>query len=158
MDQGECRTDIVTPALLRHARTTYGKAMRRALDDAGYDDIPGNGLYVIGGLALGADDVPLGALIRDLRISKQSAGQLVDTLVARGYLKRTIDTGDRRKLNIMLTERGKAAAAVQDDARAQIDRELGARVGEETGGGDAPCLATLIDIGRDEPGDHDADG
>jgi len=158
MDQGECRTDIVTPALLRHARTTYGKAMRRALDDAGYDDIPGNGLYVIGGLALGADDVPLGALIRDLRISKQSAGQLVDTLVARGYLKRTIDTGDRRKLNIMLTERGKAAAAVQDDARAQIDRELGARVGEETVAAMRHGLATLIDIGRDEPGDHDADG
>ena len=70
--------DIVMPALLRHARTTYGGAMRRALDRAGFDDIPANGLYVIGGLALGAGDVPLSALIQDLRISKQAAGQLVD--------------------------------------------------------------------------------
>ena len=43
--------DIVMPALLRHARATYGLAMRRALARAGYDDIPKNGLYVIGGLA-----------------------------------------------------------------------------------------------------------
>ena len=47
------------PALLRHARSTYGVAMRRALDEAGYDDIPGNGLYVIGGLALSSNETPL---------------------------------------------------------------------------------------------------
>jgi hypothetical protein len=46
--------EIVMSALLRHARYTYGIAMRRALAEAGYDDIPKNGLYVIGGLALGA--------------------------------------------------------------------------------------------------------
>jgi len=61
--------EIVMPALLRHARTTYGAAMRRALADAGYDDIPGNGLYVIGGLALNREDVPLAQLIRELRVS-----------------------------------------------------------------------------------------
>ena len=53
---------IGLPVLLRHARTTYGAAMRKALDEAGYDDIPGNGLYVIGGLALQRDDIPLGEL------------------------------------------------------------------------------------------------
>ena len=87
---------VVTPALLRHARVTYGVAMRTALADAGYDDIPKNGLYVIGGLALGAGDVPLGVLVRELRISKQAAGQLVDTLVMRGYLHRAMDEHDRR--------------------------------------------------------------
>jgi hypothetical protein len=45
--------EIVMPALLRHARTIYGGAMRGALDRAGFDDIPANGLYVIGGLAVG---------------------------------------------------------------------------------------------------------
>ncbi|NWO68016.1 hypothetical protein GY966_24405, partial [Escherichia coli] len=39
---------IPLPALLRHARHTYGAAMRAALAEGGYDDIPGNGLYVIG--------------------------------------------------------------------------------------------------------------
>ena len=80
--------EAALPVLLRHGRNTYGAAMRKALDTAGYDDIPGNGLYVIGGLAFGAPEIPLGQLIKELRISKQAAGQLVDTLVTRGYLER----------------------------------------------------------------------
>src|ERR1700679_4387154 len=99
--------DVVMPALLRHARNTYGTAMRRALAEAGYDDIPRNGLYVIGGLALGAGDVPLSVLIEELSVSKQAAGQLIDTLALRGYLYRQTDEDDRRRLTLALTERGK---------------------------------------------------
>ncbi|MFZ0501137.1 MAG: MarR family transcriptional regulator [Steroidobacteraceae bacterium] len=122
---------IPLPALLRHSRNAYGSAMRCALEDAGYDDIPKNGLYVIGGLALGAGDVPLASLIRDLRISKQGAGQLVDTLVNRGYLARTVDEQDRRRLIVTLTDRGRAAAATQTAARERVDAELLAKVGAE---------------------------
>lgn len=151
-------TDVVTPALLRHARNTYGGAMRGALAEAGYDDVPRNGLYVIGGLALGAGDVPLGQLVRELRISKQAAGQLVDTLVMRGYLERAMDPDDRRKLNITLTDRGRAAAAAQATARERIDAELAARVGAEDVQRMRRALAALVDIGRAQdagPGDHD---
>jgi DNA-binding MarR family transcriptional regulator len=122
---------IPLPALLRHARTAYGLAMRQALEAAGYDDIPKNGLYVIGGLRLGAGDVPLASLIRDLRISKQAAGQLVDTLVSRGYLARTVDEQDRRRLVVTLTDRGRAAAATQTVARDRVDARLLAKVGPE---------------------------
>jgi DNA-binding MarR family transcriptional regulator len=122
---------IPLPALLRHARTAYGSAMRRALEEAGYDDIPKNGLYVIGGLAIGAGDVPLASLIRDLRISKQAAGQLVDTLVNRGYLARNVDDRDRRRLIVTLTDRGRAAAATQAAARERVDAQLLAKVGPQ---------------------------
>jgi DNA-binding MarR family transcriptional regulator len=139
--------EVPTPALLRHARYTYGVAMRRALTEAGYDDIPGNGLYVIGGLALGAGDLPLGQLIKELGVSKQAAGQLVDTLVLRGYLERTVDAGDRRKLTVTLSERGRAAAAIQTAAREKIDAELVACSSAE----DVRCmrrtLSALIDLG-----------
>jgi DNA-binding MarR family transcriptional regulator len=141
---------VVIPALLRHARNTYGVAMRRALAQAGYDDIPANGLYVVGGLALGAGGAPLGRLVRELRISKQAAGQLVDALVARGYLDRAIDPLDRRRLNVTLTERGRAAAEVQAEARRRVDEALAARVGEEDVRRLRQGLAALIDIGRDE--------
>jgi len=120
---------IPLPALLRHARSAYGAAMRRALEEAGYTDLPKNGLYVIGGLALGSGDVPLAALIRDLRISKQAAGQLVDTLVNRGYLARTVDEQDRRRLIVTLTDRGRAAALTQAAARERVDAKLLAKVG-----------------------------
>src|ERR1700759_884344 len=96
---------VGTPPLLRHARYTYGSAMRRALEAAGYDDIPGNGLYIIGGLSAGLD-IPLGQLLKELRLSKQAGGQLVDALVNRGYLDRRVDADDRRKLVVTLTERG----------------------------------------------------
>ena len=144
--------ELVMPALLRHARTTYGAAMRRALAEAGYDDIPGNGLYLIGGLALGREDIPLGHLIRDLRISKQAAGQLVDTLVTRGYLERAVDKEDRRKLTVNLTERGREAAAVQAAARERVDAELLAAVGAEDIERTRRTLATLIDMGCQSEG------
>jgi DNA-binding MarR family transcriptional regulator len=140
--------DIVVPALLRHARGTYASAMRRALDEAGYDDIPENGLYVIGGLAMGAGDVPLGRLVQELRISKQAAGQLVDTLVTRGYLTREGDPVDRRKLVITLTERGRDAAAVQGAARDRIDADLHTRIGDSGLRGLKRGLAALVEIGR----------
>jgi DNA-binding MarR family transcriptional regulator len=137
---------ISMPALLRHARNTYGLAMRKALAEAGYDDLPGNAMYIIGGLALGAGDLPLGQLVRELRVSKQAAGQLVDTLVLRGYLERTADPEDRRKLTVNLTERGRAAAAVQTAARENVDAGLLALVGPEEVSRTRRTLAVLIDM------------
>ena len=140
---------VSIPALLRHARYTYGTAMREALEDAGFDDIPKNGLYVIGGLALGAGDMPLSVLIRDLRISKQAAGQLVDTLVDRGYLERMQDPEDRRRQVLALTARGRDAARVQAAAATRIDTLLAERVG----GGPGKLrklLAVLVAIGHVE--------
>jgi DNA-binding MarR family transcriptional regulator len=141
--------EIVLPALLRHARTTYGKAMRRALAEAGYDDMPRNGMYVIGGLALGAGDVPLSQLIDELGVSKQGGGQLIDTLVERGYLTRRTDEEDRRKLTITLTDRGKKAGEVQRGAREKIDTALLERVGKENVIRTRKTLAALCGIGRE---------
>jgi DNA-binding MarR family transcriptional regulator len=146
---------IALPALLRHARYTYGVAMRRALEEAGYDDVPKNGLYVIGGLALGAEGVPLGQLIKELRISKQAAGQLVDTLVTRGYLERAVDPDDRRKLTVTLSERGRAAAAAQAAGREKIDAALSAAVGDTAMAHTRRTLAVLIDM--ESAGDGQAD-
>ena len=140
---------VVFPALLRHARNTYGKAMRGALEKAGYDDIPGNGLYIIGGLALDGD-VPLRQLVKDLGITKQGAGQLVDALVMRGYLSRTVDENDRRQLIVTLTDRGRGAADVQAQARERIDAELLNRVGATDLSAARKVLGTLIAMHREE--------
>jgi DNA-binding MarR family transcriptional regulator len=143
---------ITLPALLRHARTTYGSAMRTALDKGAFDDVPANGLYVIGALAWG--EAPLSQIIRELRMSKQAAGQLVDALVLRGYLERQIDSDDRRRLTVTLTERGKAAAQVQTRAREAIDAELLARLGETKIAHAREVLATLIDMHEEQEDAH----
>jgi DNA-binding MarR family transcriptional regulator len=140
--------NIAMPAMLRHARNTYGVAMRRALEAGGYEDIPRNGMYVIGGMAAGAEGVPLGQLVKELKVSKQAAGQLVDSLVLRGYIDRSVDPTDRRKLTVTLTDRGRAAAAIQGEVIKKIDAELSTRVGKE----DVLCarrvLAELMGMGQ----------
>jgi DNA-binding MarR family transcriptional regulator len=141
--------EIPIPALLRHARSTYGRAMRGALERHGFDDVPANGMYVIGGLALGAGGSPIGFVARDLGVSKQAAGQLIDTLVARGYLARTADKTDRRQLIVTLTDRGRAAAAAQVEGRTAIDAELANRIGSDDLSAMRKGLAALIAIRRE---------
>jgi DNA-binding MarR family transcriptional regulator len=130
------------PALLRVARRAYGIAIRDALADAGYDDVPRNGIFVIGAIA--RSEAPLSEIIDQLGVSKQAAGQLVDTLVLRGYLERVIDPEDRRRLLVTLTERGSAAAGVTREAVDKLDRALVARVGDDYVAHTRTTLASLI--------------
>jgi DNA-binding MarR family transcriptional regulator len=118
------------PTLLRGARATYAAAIGAALREAGFADVPRDGAFVLGAIAHGG--TPMSEIITRLRISKQAAGQLVDTLVRRGYLVRSPDPDDRRRLTVRLTERGDAAAAVGLAARHHVDAALVAEVGTET--------------------------
>jgi len=110
------------PGLLRAARGAYGNAVRAAFAEAGFDDIPRNGAYV---LARTYDNAsPLGDLTRELGISKQAVSQLIDTMVMRGYLERAVDSEDRRRMLIRLTPRGEAAATVSWRAATSVDNDL----------------------------------
>lgn len=119
--------DVVIPALLRSARQSYGGAIRDALVEVGCGDVPQNGAYVIGAIANSGS--PLSRIIEGLGVSKQTAGQLVDTLVVRGYLGRTPDPDDRRRLTVSLTERGHLAAQTIRAAIEDMDARLEDRVG-----------------------------
>ena len=133
-------------ALLRAARTAYGSSIRADLDEAGCDDVPRNGVYVIAAIAHA--EAPLSDIIDQLGVSKQAAGALVDTLVTRGYVERTIDPEDRRRLRVSLSERGEAAAAVVRAAVERTDAALLARVGPEYVAHTRSTLAALIAGGR----------
>jgi DNA-binding MarR family transcriptional regulator len=134
--------DVAFPALLRAGRATYRSAVRQALAEAGCDDVPRDGSYVIGAIA--RTGAPLSQIIKELGVSKQTAGQLVDTLVARGYLNRSVDPEDRRRLTISLTERGLAAAEVIRSAVERVDAGLVERVGSEYVAHTRATLAALV--------------
>jgi DNA-binding MarR family transcriptional regulator len=92
------------------------------LAEAGCDDLPRNGPFVLGGMAnhrASAVD-----MIRGLGGTRQAASQLIDILVLRGYLVRKVNPADRRRLDIELTDRGRAAARAVAAAIAQVDGEL----------------------------------
>jgi DNA-binding MarR family transcriptional regulator len=113
------------PVLLRAARGSYGDAVRASLVAAGFDDLPRNGPFVLGGMANHGASVA--DLIEALDVSKQAASQLIDALVVRGYLTREVNPEDRRRLTIELTDRGKAAEAVRAGVEL-VDAELSAAI------------------------------
>jgi DNA-binding MarR family transcriptional regulator len=145
----EWTTTASLPALLRAAWSSYGSAVRQALTGAGCDDVPRNGSYVLSAVA--AVGAPLSAVIAQLGMSKQAAGQLVDTLVLRGYLDRAVDPADRRRLVVTPTERGAAAAAVIRAAVATLDAALEAQAGPEP----VACARTVLAV-LASAGDRDA--
>lgn len=89
--------------------------------------MPPNGPFVIGGI--GSQGQPLGALVQQLRVTKQAASELIDTLVLRDYLSRTTDPDDRRRVNVSLTDRGHEAADAILAGVMAVDRELVERLG-----------------------------
>jgi DNA-binding MarR family transcriptional regulator len=110
------------PALLRGARGSYAHTIAAYLAEAGCDDLPQNGPFVLGGMA--SRRAPAVDMIRGLGVTRQAASQLIDTLVVRGYLSREVNPADRRRLNIELTDRGRSAAEAVGAAIGQVDEEL----------------------------------
>jgi len=121
---------VVLPVLLRPGRGVYGLFIRDALTEAGFNDMPANGGYVIANMG----------------VSKQTASQLVDTLVIRGYIERSVDPDDRRRVILTLTERGRAASDVVFHAIEEVDARLVAVVGPERMAHTKETLAALIDL------------
>lgn len=64
-------------------------------------------------------------------ITKQSAGEIVDDLAARGYVKRIPDPDDRRAKLICLTERGEEAQAHGFGLFAEVEKRWMERYGRE---------------------------
>src|SRR5262249_43088932 len=104
-------------------------------------------LYVIGGLAMEADAVPLDPLREELDLSQDALTRLIDALVARGYIERAAHD-DRQSDRFVLTARGRAAAIAHAAARERGDAELAARVGAECVGQMRRALGALCAIGR----------
>jgi DNA-binding MarR family transcriptional regulator len=136
--------DIPMPGLLLAARATYGAVIRSALSDAGFSDVPRNGGYVLAAIA--QPEAALQEIIARLGASKQTAGQLVDALAARGYLERNVDAGDRRRATVRLTERGQSAVAVIRAAVERVDVMLIAAVSAEYAAHARSALVALAQI------------
>ena len=114
--------EVVIPALLRAARGSYARVIATHVVSAGFDDLPRNGAFVLGGMANWGGSAA--DMIGGLGVSKQRASQLIDALVLRGYLTREVNPEDRRRMLIGLTDRGRAAAAAVRAGIEAIDAEL----------------------------------
>jgi DNA-binding MarR family transcriptional regulator len=118
--------DVPLPLLMREARDAYRDAIGRALAEAGCDDIPRNGAFVLAGLDRRAEPAfsPQADVVASLGLSKQAASQLIDTLVLREYLERRADPEDRRRMGVRLTDRGCTAATAIQSAIDRIEAAI----------------------------------
>ncbi len=82
-----------------------------ALQRDGFGDLLQQGVWAISALAAPGLKISARDLVTRMDISKQAVSQLVDTLVAEGYVDRRPDTEDRRRTLLELTPRGQAADA-----------------------------------------------
>ena len=121
--------DVATSALLRAAFRSYGDVVRTAVAEAGFDDLPRNGAYVVGATA--RQTVTMQELPAALGVTKQAFSQLLDTLVLRGYVERETDPSDRRRLVLHLTDRGRALAEVVDGCGTRADAAVADLVGAD---------------------------
>lgn len=145
MSSGSARRTPSLPSLLRQAQRAYSGALRAALQQAGHDDIPPNGLFVISAL-VGRDGVAVGRFVETLGISKQAVGQLGETLAQRGYLTRAPNPTDRRQSIVSLTPKGREVADRLAAAREAMDAALAAVVGAEDVACTRRTLAALADL------------
>jgi DNA-binding MarR family transcriptional regulator len=92
----------------------------------------------------------MGDLVGGLALTKQAGGQMVEVMVLKGYIERLPDPNDRRKLMVALSERGRAAAKVQREAREGIDARLIAAIGSDGVQQMREALEALVSIGKVE--------
>jgi DNA-binding MarR family transcriptional regulator len=93
-------------ALLRLAHQTFIREVAAGLAAAGYDDVPPAHYAVTQALWARPEGARVVELAATARITKQSMGELVDHLVARGYVERVADPSDGRAWRVRFTERG----------------------------------------------------
>lgn len=103
--------------------------MRAALADAGIDDLPKNGAFILAGID--ASGGPRTDLPRELGVTKQAVSNVIEALVAKGYVERNPDPDDRRRIVLELTDRGQAAVDALLQGIEAVDGELRDRVTSE---------------------------
>jgi DNA-binding MarR family transcriptional regulator len=142
--------DVPLSALIQAARSTYSRAVEAAQSRIGCDDLPATGGFITS--AMHWSGASLESVIRWMGVTKQAVSQSVDTLVVRGYLERSHDAQDRRKVNLTLTHRGKDAGKAARSAIERIDRELERRVGAEMVAHTRAALVALLEMDRSARG------
>jgi DNA-binding MarR family transcriptional regulator len=74
---------------------------------------------------------PVGEIAEHLGVTSQAISKTVRELEGLGYVERSADPGDGRVRRVALTERGRAVLEAGRDARARLDAELIAALGEQ---------------------------
>jgi DNA-binding MarR family transcriptional regulator len=113
--------------LLALAYQEFVTQLHQDLGQRGFDDLSRSDGYVF--RALDAEPLTTSALADRLGVSKQGAGQLVDDMTRRAYVRSRPDPSDGRARLLELTGRGKNALAAARDFHRRYEQRLARRHG-----------------------------
>lgn len=124
---GPTRVQAHMPWLLRRVNQRYRAAIRDTLAECGFEGLPQPGYWALMVLARGGTEA--GHLMAEMGVSKQAVSKLVDALVISGFVNRKPSRVDRRRMDLVLTAKGRKAAGVIQDAARVTDEALVAELG-----------------------------
>jgi DNA-binding MarR family transcriptional regulator/catechol 2,3-dioxygenase-like lactoylglutathione lyase family enzyme len=136
--------ELSTTTLMRSARGAYASSIRARLHAIGIDDLPRNGAFILAGIDTTGGPRP--DLPGELGVTKQAVSQLIDTLVNRGYLERSTDAQDRRRISLELTGRGHQVVDAVLAGIDAVDTQLRERVSDEQLAAMRAALLALTEI------------
>lgn len=110
--------DPATAAAILRVASQLVDGIQQGLAERGFRDVrPAHGFAFA---RISGSPATTSELAVHLGVSKQAAGQLVDHLVGRGYLRREADPSDGRARLLLLTELGWACTRAADEAAADV--------------------------------------
>jgi DNA-binding MarR family transcriptional regulator len=122
-------SDVPLARLFAMAYRLLVDGLHERLAERGWDDVrPAFGFVL---LALRGGAVPLRDLPRVLGTSKQAVSQLVDAMVAAGYVERGADPGDARAKEVRLSARGRRLLAEVEGIWAELEDGWAAVLGPD---------------------------
>ncbi len=124
----ETTTDL--GLLLAKAYQEFVRSLRSALVEQGFDDLGRSDGFVF--RALAQRPMTVSELAVRLEISKQGAGQIIDDMERRGYVRRRADALDARARPVELAHRGRRALAAASTFHQQYERQLARQHGSRT--------------------------
>jgi DNA-binding MarR family transcriptional regulator len=119
-----------------HVLAELGKARLRGLRR-------GHG-YVIQRLILGP--ATASEMAAALGVTQQAVSKTVGELVDLGYVRRSVDRGDRRRRPLSLTARGRRAVEVSRDARAALEERIRVQAGDRRFASAGAVIAVAADV------------
>lgn len=142
-------TDWQTATAALRLSASLVDGVQAGLAERGFDDVrPVHGFAFA---ALSGANTNTSGLAAALGITKQAAAQLVDHLVARGYVTRIPAPQDGRARVIVLTEHGEACTAAAEQAAAAVVDAWRRRLEPSTFQAFTHALAVLAEPGRLRP-------
>lgn len=112
--QEAIRAPALLPWLLRRVNQRYRTTIRERLAESGFEELPQPAYWALMVLARGGTEA--GHLMAEMGVSKQAVSKLVDTLVTSRYATRKPNRADRRRMDLLLTAKGRKAASVIEEA------------------------------------------